>query len=78
MSIVGTSIKWVSLGFAAGFLAKTGPNLGPDVWQFGALLAFSAAILLLFEFSNLEPNERRSGRVRERAHGKWERGLNRE
>jgi hypothetical protein len=59
MNTLEASIKCISIGFALGFLAGTGPNLGPDIWPFVGLLAFSAAVRLLFEFSSQEPGDRR-------------------
>ena len=55
MDVLGASINCISIGFAVGFLAATGPSAGIDLVQLGGLLAFVGAVLLLFEFSSLEP-----------------------
>ena len=55
MNVLGASINCISIGFAIGFLARTGPSAGTDFLQLGGLLAFVAVVLILFEFSNLEP-----------------------
>ena len=80
MSVLEASIKCASIGFAVGFLAQSVPNLGSDIWQLAGLLAFTAVVFLIFEFSNLEPDGRNSQleRVDARGSGKWERGLTRE
>jgi hypothetical protein len=78
MSILEASIKCISIGFAAGFLVQRSPNLGPDIWPLFGLLAFTAIVVLLFEFLDVEPAGRNAQRVRvdARAVGQWERGLN--
>ena len=78
MNVLDAAIKCISIGFVAGFLAGTGPNLGRDILPLAALLAFVAAVLILFESSNLEPVtaevDRAGPAVSTRAVG--ERGMN--
>ena len=78
MNTLGASVKCISISFAAGFLVQTGPNLGPDIWAFAGLLAFTAIVVLLFEFLDVEPVGRNAQheRVGARAVGPLETELN--
>ena len=55
MNVLGASINCISIGFTVGFLIHMAPSAGTDLLQLGGLLAFVAAVLVLFELSNLEP-----------------------
>jgi hypothetical protein len=44
-------VTCVSIGFASGFLARCGLNTGDDLLPLGGLMAFVAAIVLLFEIT---------------------------
>ena len=55
MNALRAFVNCISIGFAAGFLVVMVPSAGTDILQLGGLLAFVATVLVLFEFSQLEP-----------------------
>ena len=55
MTIQEASINCIPIGFCIGFLGRSAPNMGGDLLPLAGLLVFVSIVLLLFEFSNLEP-----------------------
>jgi hypothetical protein len=55
MNVLGAVINCISIGFAFGIITRTAPNLTAELVPLAGLLVLVTAVLILFEFSNLEP-----------------------
>jgi hypothetical protein len=53
MNVFSALIKCASVGFFAGFLTSSGPQLGNDVLSLAGLMAFIGLTLVLFELTSL-------------------------
>ena len=58
MNFLVVFVECVSGGFVVGLLVKAGPISSDNLLQFTGLMAFTAAIMILFELTNPESTRR--------------------
>ena len=63
MNVLLSLTTTILLGFAVGFVARSGLSIGGELLPLCGLLAFVAAIVLLFEITWVAPPERTKARV---------------
>ena len=63
MNVLLSLTTTILLGFAAGFVARSGLSIGGELLPLGGLLAFVAAIVVLFEVTWVAPSSVRKPHV---------------
>ncbi len=58
MNFLVVLVECISGGFVAGLLVEAGPISSDNLLQFAGLMAFTAAIMILFELTNSERSPR--------------------